>query len=199
MNSPNNFIKVILVKYYQGETSLEEENILKKYFASELVSEEFSVDKELFVALDSNSEDIFVVNTELELTVAIGKAKEINSGRAKVLRPLITWTAAASVVILVGLGLFLGQKSEDYVFSDTFDDPYLAMQETQRVLALLGSKMQIAKAGIEPLEKLNEVTRIIEPITKISKRLEYLNWFDIIDNSNEFSIANNKVYEDENQ
>ena len=51
-----NEIKILLEKFYEGLTSLEEERILRDYFRNQSVPEELISDKDLFLFTDSEKE-----------------------------------------------------------------------------------------------------------------------------------------------
>ena len=58
-------IKDLLEKYYDGATSIEEEQIIKEYFLENDVPPELSVDKELFCSLSQEGE-VGLINPDLE-------------------------------------------------------------------------------------------------------------------------------------
>jgi hypothetical protein len=192
-------INETLSKFYQGNSTLEEERFLREYFANQNIPEEFRVERELFLAYENNFSDDMGIDFDSELTSAIARAdatKVIDIKKRN--RYLIVYAAAASIAILLSLGLFFNQMKGDYVFSDTFDDPYLAMQETQRVLSLFGSKMQIAKSELENLEKLNTPIRAMESLTDMTQKLEYLYWIEFLSNPIQYKDSNGIIYEVDN-
>jgi hypothetical protein len=192
-------INETLSKFYQGNSTLEEERFLREYFANQNIPEEFRVERELFLAYENNFSDDMGIDFDSELTSAIARAdatKVIDIKKRN--RYLIVYAAAASIAILLSLGLFFNQMKGDYVFSDTFDDPYIAMQETQRVLSLFGSKMQIAKSELENLEKLNTPIRAMESLTDMTQKLEYLYWIEFLSNPIQYKDSNGIIYEVDN-
>ena len=49
-------VRKILERFYQGETTLEEERWLQDYFSSATVPEELMADKELFMAFEQKED-----------------------------------------------------------------------------------------------------------------------------------------------
>ncbi len=81
-----NDIQTLLEKFWEGETSLEEERLLKSYFATGNVDARLLQFAPLFQAIRE------------EQTVQLNKAKLVP------IRPQMYWAAAASIAILLAVG-----------------------------------------------------------------------------------------------
>ena len=76
-------------------------------------------------------------------------------------RIVILISAAASVAILVGIGLGVARWQNEP--KDTFDDPYLAYAELEKAFEIMSGGMQKALAMVEESEAaLDKVTEIFE-------------------------------------
>lgn len=192
-------IKNLLDKYYNGDTSLEEEDLLKNYLSQDNIPEEFNVDKKLFSNLFEVHSDEPNLNFEEEIIKAIEFAKK-SEGEGerspKIYKLFALWAAAASVIIIIGIGFLFTSKQNEILLTDTFDDPYLAMQETKRVLSLFASKLNMAQAELEPLNKLNEPLQVMEPLGEITRNLEYLEKIGSIDKPKRIPIIKDILFED---
>jgi hypothetical protein len=198
MKTSEKNIKEVLFKFYQGSSTLEEEEFLREYFANQNISEEYSVEREFFSAYEKDSSDDLGIDFDLELTRAISRVENEKVDFKIRFRPVIAYIAAASIAIIFSLGLFLSQMRGDYVFSDTFDDPYLAMQETQRVLGLFSSKIQLAKSELDNLDKIITPIQAMESLNEMNKKLEYLYWIDFLNSPLQFNHTDGIINETEN-
>lgn len=104
----NNLDKII-EKYFDGETSIEEERALKQYFSAESIEQKYEIYRPLFGYFSAEQE----------------KEKEVTSAPQKVVnkKQLVFWlSVAASVAILLGVALFSqieqNKQMQTYVFID---------------------------------------------------------------------------------
>ena len=139
-------IEKLIDKYFEGETSIAEEKELKNYFSSSDVAQHFEQYKSVFGYFSQAQSQQF--NATIPL-----KAKK---------RTNVAWLSiAASVVILLGIGTFMYTKTNDKPSSQlsdlgTYDDPEVALAETQKALELVSEKINV---GIGSVSYINEFER----------------------------------------
>ncbi len=139
-----NKIEEILEKYFQGETSIAEENQLKEYFSSPNVAQHLEQYKPMFGYFSQAKEQKSMYEIPLQ-------SKKRN----------VAWLSiAASVVVLLGIGTYFfisEQKATTAVASQTelgtYDNPEEALKATQKALALLSTHVNV---GIESVQYINE-------------------------------------------
>ncbi len=86
-----NKIKSLLDQYFEGNTTLEQEKQLRKYFQTDEVAEELATYKTLFSAFDQAREE----KSNEDIKLPIVKSKRLKSW----------WYAAAAVLVLaIGIG-----------------------------------------------------------------------------------------------
>lgn len=136
-------IENILEKYFQGETTIAEENELKQYFSSPNVAQHLEQYKPLFGYFSQVKEQKSMQKIPLQ-------TKKRN----------VAWLSiAASAVLLLGLGTFyfVSQKHSASVVTQselgTYDNPEEAFEATQKALALLSNNVNV---GIESVQYINE-------------------------------------------
>lgn len=162
-------IAELLDKYYRGETTLEEERQLKGFFQQEEVPEELQAAKDVFLLYTGLAQQPVDLPEGLEerLSASIGRWQQESQRRRPWLRPSIRrWSMgiAASLLIAAGMGIYL-QKSEPKQH-DTFTNPALAYQETQRALQLFATALQKGEAQMAKAEKTTlKVQQTLENIT----------------------------------
>lgn len=133
-------IEQLLEKYFDAQTSIEEENELKKYFSSSDVAQHLQQYKPLFgYTIQARQEQFSAI-----LPLKTNKRKSI-----------IWISAAASVIVLLGVSLFTYNHYNQPKSNDlgTFDDPEIAYKETQKALAMISEHVNI---GIGSMNYLNE-------------------------------------------
>lgn len=133
-------INALLEKYFEGETTIAEENELKKYFSSAVVAPHLQQYQSLFGYYTSETKQKFEPKLMLQ-----------SSKKSK-----ITWIAvAASVVVLLGVGIYtFNNVSNETTYHElgTYDDPEEAFKETQKALAMLSNNVNVGIESIKYVE-----------------------------------------------
>jgi hypothetical protein len=131
-------IETVLEKYFQGETSIAEEKELRVYFSSSDVAQHLEHYKPMFVYFSVEKEQKF----EREVPLLAKKR-------------YVAWLSiAASIVVLFGIIIIV--FTEDKAMNKelgTYDDPEVALKETQKALAMLSSQVNV---GIESVTYIKE-------------------------------------------
>ncbi len=163
-------ISTLLDQFWEGETSLDEEVFLKKYFQE---TSENEVDERLrkfrpyFLALKIESEIGYKTTGK---TVNL-HARTRPDGAAGWRFSIFRYAAAAAVVGLLAVGTWWWTHREDQkqvatvnqkMYEDTFDNPEDAAAEIKAALALVSKKMRKGKTeATKGLKKLGDVEKFI--------------------------------------
>ncbi len=132
-------IELLLEKYFEGETSIIEEQVLKTYFCSSNVAQHLSHYQSLFGYFEITKQE----KTKHELS--------IQPKRNKVL-----WLSiAASVVVLLSVGTFpyFNYNTPPKEDLGSFDTPEEAFIATQKALTMLSENV---KVGVKSVQYINE-------------------------------------------
>lgn len=175
MSEMENKVRALLVKYYQAETSLEEEDYLREYFCNnQNIPFDLLAEREMFSTHATIIPNVHH-NIEAGILNAIDKAKrEEKILPFRIGKHAPVWAAAASIVVLLGIAWFLSNNTPESLMVDTYDDPYVALQETQRVLALVGSKINMVQNEMRSLEMLLLPNQMLDPVNGFSKSVQQL-------------------------
>jgi len=138
-----NKIEYILEKYFQGETSIAEENELKEYFSSSNVAQHLEQYKPIFGYFSQ-----------------VKQQKSTHEVPLQTKKRNVAWVSiAASAVVLLGIGtyFYISEKNVAPVTAQselgTYDNPEKAFAETQKALALLSNNVNV---GIESVQYIKE-------------------------------------------
>lgn len=150
-------IEIILEKYFQGESSIAEENELKTYFSSSDVAQHLEQYKPLFGYFSQVKEQRLTQEIPLQ-------TKKRN----------VAWLSiAASVVVLLGIGSYLyfnNSSTSPAVVANsnlgTYDTPEEALAATQKALAMVSHNVN---AGIESIQYIKEYEQSKNLIFKQNK------------------------------
>ena len=133
-------INALLEKYFEGETTIAEENELKKYFSSAGVAPHVQQYQPLFGYYTSETKQ----NFEPKLVLQSNKNRKMS------------WLAvAASLVVLLGVGIYtFNNVSNDKTNKElgTYNDPEEAFRATQKALAMLSNHVNVGIESIQYIE-----------------------------------------------
>jgi hypothetical protein len=169
-------IEELLEKYYNGDTSLDEERKLHWYFQTHDVPLHLKPDAELFRSNYKRSTD----EDAPELTERLAKIIDDQDRKSRFIIPLrsLRWISgiAASVIILLSLWITVGRNTlgSRSKFTDTFSDPKLAYQETRKTLLLVSEKLNAGTKELEQLKKYNQSISKLEPILSFGPSIQGL-------------------------
>ena len=154
-------IEQLLNKFYDGNSTLEEERLLTEYFLNEENTDErWKEDRQLFLALhDMPIEVPENVSKRLEKTIMQFDASQKILPRKKT---LYYWISGAAAVALLCVGLhFFTAQSPQFMMADTFNTPEEAALVAEQTLAFISAKLnkglEIAADAGQEFEKLNQI------------------------------------------
>jgi hypothetical protein len=152
-----NRLKEILDKYYEGESSPEEELELKKYFSGNDVLKGYEAEGEIFRQY-SVMEKIPVPSAGFEKRIlsAVDKLETTRHKRNLRKRYMTIFSAAATILIMAGTWFFINRGREP---ADTFSDPSLAYAETMRILNEVSVKLNNGTGALLPVINLTGTVR----------------------------------------
>ncbi|MFH7018200.1 hypothetical protein [Flavobacterium sp. FlaQc-47] len=141
-----NKIEDILEKYFQGETSIAEENELKEYFSSPDVAQHLEQYKPIFGYFSQVKEQKSTQEIPL-------KTKKRN----------VAWLSiAASAVVLLGVGtyFYVSEKNTTPVVAQselgTYDNPEEALAATQKALALVSNNVNVGIGSVQYIKEYEQ-------------------------------------------
>ncbi len=164
-------IEKLLQKYYNGETSLEEEEVLRTFFASRDVPGHLEAEKEMFSYYYSQSSDE-ATNPNLEGKILDAIRIEGSRYRMQPVKKrlyLFTSIAASFLILLGSYFLITGKNGIGFSlnkYKDTHESPELAYLETKKTLLLISEKFN---RGTKELQTLSTFDRVAKELSNISK------------------------------
>ena len=176
----------LLKKYWEAETSLQEEQELKNILAS---SEDTELEEEqaLFAYFDEKKEAELDASFDAELLAQIDQMEEQKDARVISLKDYFTRYAsiAAAVLVLCISGALYYQQQQQYQVEDTFDDPELAYLELKKQLLMVS---QFLNKGENTLNELNNLSKVPTELVELGKLSEASEGLKLL---SEMNVENN--------
>jgi len=162
----------MLERFYQGETTLDEERWLKEYLSSTNVPEELLADQELFNAFEGTRESIIVpgdLDTKILDTIDREEKRNIRTRRISFYS---LSGLAAGLLALIAVYMFFIRNDEPILMAgqqvtDTYEDPIEAYKEAKKTLAYVSVKLNEGTSEVRHMQQVTKTTS--EPLKSLSK------------------------------
>ncbi|MBL7112257.1 MAG: hypothetical protein ISS19_09995 [Bacteroidales bacterium] len=170
-------IEALIEKYYNGETSVEEERKLQWFFQTQHVPERLKPEAEMFryYYLRKNDESAGNLNEKLGDLIDKQSHKNVLFGSAR----SFYWISGVAASVLILVGLWLGFNTNIFnnrqAYQDTFNDPQLAYLETKRILYLVSDKLNEGTRNLQNLDKLDYGVNMLNPVFSFGPGIQHLN------------------------
>jgi hypothetical protein len=155
----------LLEKYWNCETSLEEEQVLRSYFKSPNVPDQLKDAAELFRFFENERQRSLTTEFDDNVMRSVKKTER----QTKVIS-MVRWVQvariAAGILVMVAAGYFvrnevMKSKDQSQVLTDTFSDPKDALEETKKALMLISKSFGKAREGAGKINMINEAEQKI--------------------------------------
>ena len=151
-------IKYKLQKYFEGESSLEDERILHDYFRSVQIDEQLLPHQHFFAGLNGMKDQQIQIQEEDLMDFILE-----NEHREK-LRYRKFWQIVTGVAAMLLIALLVVHYTHDRQnWDDTYTDPDQAYATAVQTLRFVAGKYQEGMAQLQPVNKLNQA---VKPMNK---------------------------------
>ena len=161
-------IEKLLNRYLEGESTLEEEALLKEYFSQPGIPVEHLEMQEIFrylAKVGKESAPPFDVTKELNAVIENEWKKEsVNR-----FRRVYAWIGSAAAVLIISFGIFQYLNKPETGIKDTYKDPKLAYLETKQALMKVSRIMNRNTAKLKYLTNVDASFEQVQKVAKIDK------------------------------
>ena len=155
-------IDELLSKYWKCETSLEEEQLLREYFNTKDIPEQFKEASPLFQYFREQKKKSV---GDLALDESISLQPKVDRKVRSLNWVYNSMRIAAGVLVLMTAIWFVRseiRKNTPQEIVDTYDDPQLAFEETKRALLMISKSFGTAEQEAKKINLFNEAQDQIE-------------------------------------
>jgi hypothetical protein len=158
----------LLAKYYNGESTEEEEDFLRVFFTAGDIPPGYEAEADIFKFYSNHGE---VPEPSSDFEKRIYERIDMADGQERtgtLKKYLITFLSSAAAIAVLVVSYFLFQQGVES--RDTYTDPKIAYAETMKVLMNVSTRLNQGVRALEPVGKINDVAeRSIESLKSINK------------------------------
>jgi len=146
-------INILLQKYFDAETTIDEENELITYFTSGEVDENLKMYVPMFSGMKELSADEDSALGE-DLMNFILESEHKEKLRYRWMWQIVTGVAASVILVMLAVN-FYGSQNQ---WKDTFSDPKQAYSEASKTLEFVAGKYNKGLAQLRPIGRIESAT-----------------------------------------
>jgi hypothetical protein len=163
-------VHILLQKYFDAETSIDEENELITYFSSENVDESLKMYVPMFSGMKELSAEKYA-DLEDDLMNHILESEHREKLKYRRMWQVVSGVAASVLVVMLAVNYYTSRTQ----WSDTFSDPNQAYVEASKTLEFVAGKYNKGLAQLQPVKKLEEAASPLQTgFSKLNKGFEHL-------------------------
>ncbi|MDR1347913.1 MAG: hypothetical protein LBJ63_05720 [Prevotellaceae bacterium] len=147
-------INRLLDLYFAGETTITQENELKKYFASNDIDAEHKVYRQLFETFETEKSEKYPKNPPEIKTSSIRKKIFV--------LPVISTAIAASILLMTGI--FQTDGSYVIINGNRINDSELALQIAQAKIDKISASLE---SSMKHVKSMNKIDKSLQPLQKV--------------------------------
>jgi hypothetical protein len=171
-------IEEILERYYEGETSLSEENTLREFFQGDDIPEHLRDHQPLFRYLNRESELTLELPAEQSEGLIAGISFESDTEQSVSLFRkrmfYLSGIAAGFLILITLLSVLIRPVSNEQAQGQLFTSSQLAYEQASQALLMVSVGLN---TGLDAAEKLRTFDQAMEEIVRINKIYTYQNQF----------------------
>ncbi|MDO5571787.1 MAG: hypothetical protein Q4F97_10045 [Bacteroidales bacterium] len=175
-----NEIDILLPKFYDGNTSLEEESLLLELLKDDDLPDKYYTDKMIVESLNCEDATEIPINLKDNISRNIDEFDEeiyridfnkndsqpIKYKKSKSVKMIFAISSIAAIFIfIISLSFYI--RNLNNTPKDTFSDPQMAYVETERILKIVGENLNKGNLAIK--EANNQITKTKSTIENVFK------------------------------
>jgi hypothetical protein len=166
MNLPE--IEKLLEKYFEGETSLPEEQQLRDFFAGGNVPARLK-NLEGYFRFVIQEKDHQIDNVDFDKKVMSAIKEDQPALLFDIRRPWIYWISGVAAGLLILIAVFVKFDPFSKKIEDTYKDPQTAYTEARKILLYVSAKFNKGTSSLEPVTALETGLKELKPVAVYNK------------------------------
>jgi hypothetical protein len=182
-------IEKLLEKYFEGETSLPEEQQLRDFFASGNVPDRWK-DMEKYFLFINGEVNRKLNNPGFDARIMSEIKEENQSPLLDIRRPWIYWISGVAAAILILVAVFVKFDPLSNRLGDTYKDPQVAYAEAKKILMYVSAQFNKGTSKLESVKAYETGLKELKPVAAYSKAAEEVKRLDDVEKVNKMITRN---------
>ena len=152
-------IDILLQKYLECDSSVEEEIFLKEYFSQNDIPEVLLPYKSFFIYLKEQSEPALNADFDEKILALVSGEGKKTPDKKPLFAQIMKVAAVALICLMMGgiAGYFTNREDKKTIYTDTFSDPKEALRVIQGAVIAVSFNLQEGREeSMKAMSKLNK-------------------------------------------
>jgi len=173
-------IEKLLERYFEGETSLPEEKMLRDFFASGNVPERWkNLDRYFSFVIQEQNKQILDVDFDNKVMSDM-KGNKL-APLIDLRRPWIYWISGVAAGVLILIAVFVKFDPFTKRIEDTYKDPQTAYIEARKILLYVSARFNKGTSSLGSVTALETGLKELKPVAAFNKGMNEVNRLDQVD------------------
>lgn len=182
-------IEKLLMKYFEGETSLPEEKILRDFFSGGDVPEKW-MNLKVYFSIIREEKKVLLENPRLENRLETIPEAEKIAPLIDLRRPWIYWLTGVAASILILIAIFVRFDPFPKKIEDTYKDPQVAYMEARKILQFVSSKFNQGTRSLKSVNAIETGLTQLKPVGSYDKAVSEVNRLSDVEKVEKLIINN---------
>jgi hypothetical protein len=161
-------IEKLLEKYFEGETSLSEEQWLRDYFSSGNVPERWR-NLQVYFSHMKMEKEIHLENPVTDSKIISSQKEDKIAPLIDLRRPWIYWMTGLAASVLILAAVFIKFDPFSKRIEDTYKDPQTAYVEARKILLYVSGQMNKGTRNLKPVATLQTGMDELKPVAQFGE------------------------------
>ncbi len=167
-------IEKLLERYFEGDTTLSEEEKLRVYFTSGQVPERWKDLVEYF-SLISSQKQIGIDDPGFDAKIMNLIVDDKQAPVLDLRRPWIYWIAGIAATVLILVAVFVKFDPFPKKIGDTYKDPQVAYAEAKKILLYVSAQFNKGTANLDKVKAYETGVNELKAVTAYNKAVSEMN------------------------
>jgi len=182
-------IEKLLDKYFEGDTSLEEEIRLREFLSVEEIPKKFQGMAAYFSFMQSEASR-HLDKAGFDHQVIAGSPGKKPAKIIKFRQQWYYWASGVAVSIMILVAVFVKFDPFSPRIEDTFQDPQVAYEEAKKILYFVAGKFSHGTSHLEPVTRLETGLKRLNPVATYDDGLNEISRLNHIDKASKLISTN---------
>lgn len=182
-------IEKLLGRYFEGETSLIEEQRLRDFFTSDEVPERWNNLRAYFTGIKKEQE-IRLADTGFDEKIKTLPNEDAVAPLIDLHRPWIYWIAGVAASVLILVAVFVKFDPFGKRIEDTYKDPQTAYVEARKILLYVSSQFNKGTRNLKPVKALDIGLTELKPVASYDKSIQEVTRLENVEKVEQLIIKN---------
>jgi hypothetical protein len=182
-------IEKLIEKFFEGETSLEEETLLREFFSGTDVPHKWA-GLTAYFAFSSHEKETAMSTDPLARIPEMQTGKKRWSAVTDLKRPYIYWISGVAAGLLILVAVLVKFDPFTRTIDSTYQDPQTAYLEAKKILFYVSNKLNKGTSRLQPVGKFETGLQNLKTVGSFDQSVGEISRLEQVEKASQMIIRN---------